>query len=76
MLVDFGKANYLQKAKRQPEKVRQVLDKVKTDGLLPTIEAVQNKLDRPLPLGYCHVGKVLEGEKGTGEYTPLAPQGC
>ena len=58
MLVDFGRASYLQKARRQPEKVRQVLDKIKTDGLLPTIDAVQSKLDQPLPLGYCNVGVI------------------
>ncbi len=58
MLVDFGRASYLQKARQQPEKVRQVLDKVKTDGLLPTIDAVQSKLDQPIPLGYCNMGVV------------------
>ncbi len=58
MLVEFGKANWLDKARQQPDKVRMVLDKIKTDGLKPTVEAVFNKLDQPLPLGYCNVGKV------------------
>ncbi len=58
MLVDFGRASYLEKARQQPEKVRQVLDKVRTDGLLTTIEAVRSKLGQPIPLGYCHVGVV------------------
>ena len=53
MLVDFGKANFLQKAKQQPDKVKMVLEKVKSDGLRPTLEAVFNKLGQPLPLGYC-----------------------
>ncbi len=60
MLVDFGKAGLIDKARQQPDKVRMVLDKVRTDGLLPTIEAVRNKLDQPLPMGYCNVGEVLE----------------
>ena len=60
MLVDFGKSNYLQKAKQQPEKVKQVLEKVKTEGLKTTINAVQNKLNQPLPLGYCNVGKIFD----------------
>ncbi|CAN2039492.1 Dehydrogenase [Candidatus Magnetomoraceae bacterium gMMP-15] len=60
MLVDFGRANYLQKARQQPEKVRQVLDKIRTDGLMPTINAVQSKLDQPLAIGYCNVGTVFE----------------
>ena len=58
MLIDFGKANLLEKARQQPDKVRMVLDKIKTDGLQPTLEAVFNKLDQPLPLGYCNVGRV------------------
>jgi len=60
MLVDFGKANYLDKARQQPDKVKMVLNKVVTDGLMPTIEAVRSKLDQPLPLGYCNAGVVLE----------------
>jgi predicted dehydrogenase/threonine dehydrogenase-like Zn-dependent dehydrogenase len=64
MMVDFGKANPLEKARQQPDKVRMVLDKVKTDGLMPTLDTVRNKLEQPLPLGYCNVGEVLELGKG------------
>jgi predicted dehydrogenase/threonine dehydrogenase-like Zn-dependent dehydrogenase len=60
MLVEFGKAGLLRKAKKQPDKVRMVLNKIKTDGLQPTLEAVFNKLDEPLPLGYCNMGRVAE----------------
>lgn len=59
MLVEFSQANLLQKARQQPDKVKQVLDKMKTDGLMPTLEAVFRKLDEPLPLGYCSAGIVL-----------------
>ena len=58
MLVEFGHANLLDKARQQPDKVRMVLDKVRTDGLMPTLEAVKSKLDQPLPMGYCNVGVV------------------
>lgn len=51
MLVEFGKANLIQKARQQPDKVKMVLDKIKADGLMPTLETVFNKLDQPLPLG-------------------------
>jgi predicted dehydrogenase/threonine dehydrogenase-like Zn-dependent dehydrogenase len=60
MLLEFGQGNFMAKARSQPEKVRQVLDKVNTDGLVPTIEAIFNKLDQPLPLGYCNAGVVQE----------------
>ena len=59
MLVEFGKSNLIQKARQQPDKVKQVLAKIKSEGLLPTLEAVFNKLGQPLPLGYCNVGKVI-----------------
>ena len=59
MLVEFGKASLVEKARQQPEKVEQVLDKIKAEGLLPTMEAVFNKLGQPIPLGYCNVGKVI-----------------
>jgi len=60
MLVEFGKANYLSKAKQQPDKVKQVLDKLKTDGILSTLSSVNAKLDQPLPLGYSNAGTVIE----------------
>ena len=60
MLVDFGRASLLDKARQQPEKVSMVLDKVRTDGLFATLDAVRSKLDQPLPLGYCNAGVVLE----------------
>ncbi|MEY8240834.1 MAG: bi-domain-containing oxidoreductase, partial [Cycloclasticus sp.] len=60
MLIDFGKSSWIQKARSQPDKVKMVLEKVKTDGLMPTIDAVRSKLDQPLPLGYCNVGIVQD----------------
>lgn len=59
MLVQFGKASLFQKARSQPEKVKQVLAKIRTEGLRPTLEAVFRKLDEPLPLGYCAAGEVI-----------------
>ena len=64
MLVDFGKAGYLAKARQQPDKVKEVLAKVKTDGLATTYEAVQSKLSQPIALGYCNVGEVVEVGSG------------
>ncbi len=61
MLLDFGKANLLSKALQQPERVRQALNKIRTDGLFTTLDAIFDKLDSPLALGYCNVGVVVEG---------------
>jgi len=68
MLVEFGKAGWIEKARQQPDKVRMVLDKIKTDGLIPTLEAVMGKLDQPLPLGYCNIGRVMQAGFGVTGY--------
>ncbi|KRB81493.1 dehydrogenase [Sphingomonas sp. Root710] len=67
MLVDFGKAGWIGKARQQPDKVRQVIDKIGTDGFAATMETVRSKLDQPIALGYCNVGRVAElGSDVTG----------
>jgi predicted dehydrogenase/threonine dehydrogenase-like Zn-dependent dehydrogenase len=68
MLVEFGKANFFQKALQQPDKVKEVINKVKTDGLKPTVNAVFNKLGQPLPLGYCNVGRIIAVGKGVEDF--------
>ncbi len=69
MLVEFGKANLLQKARQQPDKVKMVIGKIKSEGLKPTMQAVFNKLGQPLPLGYCNAGKVIAVGEGVHEFS-------
>lgn len=70
MIVEFSSANLIQKARQQPEKVRQVLEKIKTDGLIPTLEAVFRKLDEPLPLGYSSAGTVIDVGPDVHDFRP------
>ena len=60
MLVDFAKKSILAKAKDRPDLVKQVLDKMKKEGVKNTLEKVFTKLDTPIPLGYSLSGKVVE----------------
>lgn len=60
MLLEFGRASFMGKVRQQPDKVKQVLTKIATDGLITTLEAVKSKLDQPIPLGYCQVGVVQD----------------
>ncbi|MBA64843.1 MAG: dehydrogenase [Candidatus Marinimicrobia bacterium] len=62
MLVEFGNASLFEKARKKPDQVIQVLDKIKTDGFLSTYNAVKGKLDQVISLGYCNVGEVIESE--------------
>lgn len=67
-LVEFSRANLIDKARQQPDKVKEVLNKIQSDGLIPTLEAVFSKLEEPLPLGYCNVGRVIAVGEGVSEY--------
>jgi predicted dehydrogenase/threonine dehydrogenase-like Zn-dependent dehydrogenase len=60
MLVEFGRGNLIDKARAQPDKVKDVLAKIRTDGLFSTFDAVQGKLSTPIPLGYCNAGVIVD----------------
>ena len=68
MLVDFGKASWIDKARMQPDKLQEIINKARTDGPIATIDAVQSKLDQPLSLGYCNVGTVLAVGEGVSGF--------
>ena len=68
MLVEFGKANFISKIKKQPDKVIDVLGKIKNDGLIDTLESVKNKLDQPISLGYSNVGIIQKVGKNVSGF--------
>jgi predicted dehydrogenase/threonine dehydrogenase-like Zn-dependent dehydrogenase len=70
MLIDFGSASLFDKARQQPEKIKMLFEKMRTDGLMAAIDAVRSKLDQPLGLGYCNVGTVIEAGAGVTEFRP------
>lgn len=60
MLLEFGKSSLFSKALEQPDRVKEVINKISTEGLYTTYNKVKNKLDEPIPMGYCNVGVVVE----------------
>ena len=77
MLLDFGRASILEKARQQPEKVRQSIEKVQSDGVLPTLEAIRSKLDQPVALGYSNVGVVADnGDTSFSVGDRVVSNGC
>ena len=70
MLIDFGRASMFDKAREQPEKIKMLLEKMRTDGLMAAIDAARSKLDQPLGLGYCNAGTVIEAGAGVAEFRP------
>ena len=64
MLINFGKSNYIQKAQQQPEKVNDVIEKIRGEGLISTFTAVKSRIKQPLPIGYSNVGIVCDVGEG------------
>lgn len=63
-VVEFAGKSLVGKARSRPDLVRQVLDKARREGILPTIEAAFNRLEQPTPLGYSSAGTVVALGRG------------
>ena len=59
-IISLSKKNILQKAIERKDLTKRVLEKIKSEGLISTINLVKNKLDIPIPLGYTCVGKIVK----------------
>lgn len=58
MVVEFAEKNLVGKARSRPDLVRQVLEKMSREGVVPTLQAAFNRLDSPMPLGYSSAGVI------------------
>ena len=68
MLINFGQSNILQKARSNPDRVKDVLNKISVEGPFSAIDAVNKKLEQPISLGYCNVGEIIEIGSSISEY--------
>ncbi len=59
LMVDLAQKSLAGKARERPDLVRKVLDKVRKDGLMATLDTVRSRLDAPIPLGYSCAGRVI-----------------
>lgn len=59
MLVEFGEKSLVGKARSRPDLVRQVIDKMRREGLVSTLQATFNRLDSPMSLGYSSAGTII-----------------
>ncbi|MDB5677660.1 bi-domain-containing oxidoreductase [Sphingomonas bacterium] len=67
-IIDLARSSLAGKAMARPDLVRKTLQKVRNEGLLPTIQKVFAKLDTPIPLGYSLAGTVVEAGSDAGGY--------
>jgi predicted dehydrogenase/threonine dehydrogenase-like Zn-dependent dehydrogenase len=59
-IIEMTEKSVLGKAKERPDLVRQVIQKVRTEGALNTYRKVKSRLDAPAPLGYSCAGVITE----------------
>ena len=59
MVVEFAEKTLVGKARSRPDLVKQTLDKAKREGVMPTVQAVFNRLDQPMALGYSSAGVIV-----------------
>ncbi len=57
---NLASSSLLQKARARPDLVKQVLRKVKDDGIRTTAGAVRSRLEDEMPMGYSGAGIVLQ----------------
>jgi len=58
-VIEFAQRSLAGKAKKRPDLVKEVLNKIKTDGILSTYKTIMHRLDTPLPLGNSCAGEVI-----------------
>jgi len=56
--IAFGRQTLLDRARKQPRKVVEMLGRVQREGLGRTLGAIQTALERLQPMGYCNVGTI------------------
>lgn len=59
-IINLGKKNLFEKAKARPDQVRQLINKIKTDGILPAFNSAKAKLEDSIVLGYSSAGEIIE----------------
>jgi predicted dehydrogenase len=67
-IIDLARSSLAGKAVARPDLVKKTLQKVRNEGLVPTVQKVFSKLDTPIPLGYSLAGVVVEPGSEAGGF--------
>jgi len=59
-MIDLAKKSLLGKAVSRPDLVKQVINKVRTEGFGEAWRQSMGRLDTPVPLGYSAAGEVIK----------------
>lgn len=64
---EFASKNLIQKALARPDLMRDVVSKIRREGIWPAISTVRSRLDQPSTLGYSCAGTVVEVGGGVAD---------
>lgn len=68
-ILEFARRGLVGKALARPDLVRQIIAKVRTEGMLEAWRQAMARLDIPVPLGYSSSGRVIAIGDGVVEFT-------
>lgn len=68
--IELSQKSLVGMARERPDLVQRVLDKLRKDGFLATMNAVREQFDRELPLGYSAAGQVTAVGANVVGYEP------
>src|SRR5438552_13754376 len=74
--LEFSRKSLLQKAQARPDLVRDVISKVRRDGILSAVQAVRSRLDQPQAPGYSSAGTVIAVGEGITDIQPADRVAC
>lgn len=69
LMIDLAKKSLLGKAKARPDLVKQVINKIKTDGLVEAYKQAMARLKEPIPLGYSSAGIIKKVGKNITDFS-------
>src|ERR1043166_6005620 len=67
LAVEAGQKTLISRALEQPQLVKQVIDRARTQGVLATVDSVRSKLGSLVALGYSAAGTVI-GVQQTSDF--------
>jgi threonine dehydrogenase-like Zn-dependent dehydrogenase len=68
-IIDVASQSLVGKARSRPDLVKQVLEKIRTEGVFSTLDKIRARLDTPIPLGYSSCGVVSEVGSGVNDFS-------
>ena len=75
-MTEFARKSLWGKARQRPDLTRQVIQKIKQEGIISTLQKSMARLDQLSPLGYSSAGIALEADCQVSDVRPQQRVAC